>query len=85
MVNRRSRTGFIVLLNNAPIYWFLKKQSGVETSSFGSEFIAMKTACEHVRGQRYKLRMMGITDTHPNFIYGDNNQFYGMFLFQTRC
>ena len=24
-VNRRSHTGFIVLLNNAPIYWFSKK------------------------------------------------------------
>ena len=70
-VNRRSRTGFIVLLNNAPIYWFSKKQGGVETSSFGSEFIAMKAACEYVRGLRYKLRMMGITVTQPtNFSFG---------------
>jgi len=71
-VNRRSRTGFIVMLNNAPVYWFSKKQGGVETSSFGSEFIAMKTACEYVRGLRYKLRMMGIRVTNPSFIYGDN-------------
>ena len=49
-VTRRSRTGFIVYLNNAPIYWFSKQQTLCETSTYGSEFIAMKQACEYVRG-----------------------------------
>ena len=49
-ITRRSRTGFIVFLNNAPIFWSSKKQGSIETSSFGSEFIAMKTCCEYVRG-----------------------------------
>ena len=39
---RQSRTGFIVLLNIAPIFWFFKKQGYCETSTFGSEFVAMK-------------------------------------------
>ena len=69
---RRSRTGFIVFLNNAPVYWTSKKQTGVETSSFGSEFIAMKQACEYVRGLRYKLRMMGINLPAPAYIFADN-------------
>ena len=30
-VTRRSRTGFIVYLNNAPIYWYSKRQAGIET------------------------------------------------------
>ena len=30
----RSRTGFIVMLNNFPIYWHSKKQTTVETSTF---------------------------------------------------
>ena len=47
-VTRRSHTGFIVYLNNAPIFWFSKKQGGIETSSFGSEFIAIKQCCEFV-------------------------------------
>ena len=72
-VNRRSRTGFIVFLNSSPIYWYSKKQGGAETSTFGSEFIAMKTACEYVRGLRYSLRMMGIPVNNPAFIYGDNS------------
>ena len=72
VVTRRSRTGFLVYLNNAPIYWSSKKQNSVETSSFGSEFMAMKHCTEYVRGLRYKLRMMGIPCELPTFIYGDN-------------
>jgi hypothetical protein len=72
LLTRRSRTGFIVLLNGAPIYWSSKKQSSCETSTFGSEFVAMKKATEYVRGLRYKLRMMGITVDEPAFVFGDN-------------
>ena len=71
-VTRRSRTGFAVFLNCAPIYWYSKRQTGIETSSFGSEFVALKQACEYVRGLRYKLRMMGISVPEPTFIFGDN-------------
>jgi len=69
---RRSRTGYMVFLNNAPIYWTSKKQGSIMTSSFGSEFIAMKECCEYLRGLRYKLRMMGIPCDFPSYVYGDN-------------
>jgi hypothetical protein len=71
-VTRRSRTGFIVYLNGAPIYWKSAKQTSVETSTFGSEFVAMKQCCEYLRGLRYKLRMMGIPINGPAYIFGDN-------------
>ena len=71
-VTRRSRTGFIVYLNCAPIYWASKKQTSVESSSFGSEFTAMKQCCEYLQGLRYKLRMMGIPVNGPAYIFGDN-------------
>ena len=71
-VTRRSRTGFLVYCNSAPIYWMSKKQTSIESSSFGSEFIAMKQCCEYIRGLRYKLRMMGIPVIGPALIYGDN-------------
>ena len=45
IITRQSWTGFLIFLNNAPIYWFSKKQGSCETSSFGSEFIAMKSCC----------------------------------------
>ena len=71
-VIRRSRTGFVIYLNQAPVYWFSKRQNGVECSTFGIEFIAMKQFCEYVRGLRYKLRMMGIPVISCSFLYGDN-------------
>lgn len=49
-----------------------KKQTSVETSSFGSEFIAMKQCTEYIRGLRYKLRMMSIPCEGSAFVYGDN-------------
>ena len=71
-LTRRSRTGFIVYLNKAPIYWMSKKQTSCETSTFGSEFCAMKQGTEYARGLRYKLRMLGIPCSEPTFVYGDN-------------
>ena len=47
-VTRRSRTGYVVFLQNSPITWFSTKQSSVETSTFGCEFMAMKTATEYI-------------------------------------
>eukprot|EP00957_Ditylum_brightwellii_P057262 4339483-Ditylum_brightwellii.AAC.1 len=41
-VTRRSKTRFLVYCNSVPVYWMSKKQTSVESSSFGSEFIAMK-------------------------------------------
>ena len=71
-VTRRSRTGIIIFLNSAPIFWSSKKQNSIETSTFGSEFTAMKAAVEVSEGLRYKLRMMGIPIDGPTRIKGDN-------------
>ena len=48
------------------------KQATVESSVFGSEFVAMKHLVEDLRGLRYKLRMMGVPLEGPTFVYGDN-------------
>ena len=71
-VSRRSRIGFLIYLNCALVYWWSKKQTSVESSSFGSEFEAMKQCREYIRGLKYKLRMMGIPVDGPTCIYGDN-------------
>ncbi len=69
---RRSRTGFFIFINHACIDWVSKRQSTIETSVFGAEFIAMKHGIEKLRGLRYKLRMMGVPVDRHSFIYGDN-------------
>ena len=48
-LNRRSRSEFIKMINGAPLYWFSKKQSSMETSSFDSEFVAMRQCCEYIK------------------------------------
>ena len=50
MVTRRSLTGFLVYLNCSLIFWFSKKQSSCESSTFVSEFTAMKQCCEYIKG-----------------------------------
>jgi hypothetical protein len=49
---RRSRTGFVIYLNMAPIVWFSKRQHTVESSVFGAECVAMKYGIETTRGLR---------------------------------
>ena len=43
---RRAMTGILIFCNRSPIIWHAKRQNGVETSTFGSEFTAMKNAVE---------------------------------------
>lgn len=50
LVTRRSQTGVLIFLNRAPILWFSKRQNTVETSTFGSEFVAMRIATELLQG-----------------------------------
>jgi len=69
---RRSHSGVLIFLNRAPIIWYSKRQNTVETSTFGSEFIAMRQAVELIEGLRYKLRMMGIEVEGATRIFCDN-------------
>ena len=71
-VTRRSHTGIIIYCNMAPVLWFSKKQNTVETSTFGSEFIALKIATELIEGLRYKLRMFGVPISGPARVFCDN-------------
>jgi hypothetical protein len=71
-LTRRSRTGYFIFLNMAPIAWLSKKQATIETSIFGAEFVAMKVGVEHVRSLRYKLRMMGVPIDSIVHVHGDN-------------
>jgi hypothetical protein len=71
-VTRRSHTGIIIYLNCAPVVWYSKAQSTVESSTFGSEFVAMRICVEMLEGIRYKLRMFGIPLDGSANIFCDN-------------
>ena len=49
-VNRRSQSGIFIFLNMALIKWESEEKNTVETSTFGSEYIALMLAIEKVIG-----------------------------------
>jgi hypothetical protein len=69
---RKSQTGIIIFINKAPISWYSKRQNTVESSTFGSEFVAMKTAVEQLQALRLKLRWMGIPLQGPANVFCNN-------------
>lgn len=44
----QSHTGVLIYINCAPIVWYSKCQNTVDSSTFGSEYIALKTAVDLV-------------------------------------
>jgi len=72
LVTRRSQPGILIFVIKSPIVWYSKRQNTVETSTFGSEFVAMRQATELIEALRYKLRVFGIPIDGPTKLYGDN-------------
>ena len=69
---RRSITGLIIFVGRTPVLYFSKRQGAIETSTYGAEFIAMKTAVEEVVSVRYMLRCLGVKVSKPTPVLGDN-------------
>jgi hypothetical protein len=72
-VTRRSHTGIIIFVNHAPIIWYSKQQNTVETSTFGSEFVAARIAVELIESLCYKLWLLGVPIDGPANMYCDND------------
>jgi hypothetical protein len=75
-VTLRSQTGILIYIQKSAIIWYSKRQNTVKSSTFGSEFIAMKTAVEQVEALRYELHMMGVPIDGPASIYCDNQSVF---------
>ena len=69
-VSHRSRSSFLKYMSTTHMQWFSKKQSTVETSVFGAEFIAIKQSIDALRGLSFKLRMMGFPTSGPSYLCG---------------
>ena len=84
-LTRRSQTGILLYLNSAPIIWYSKRQNTVESSTFGSEFVALRVASELVISLRYKLRMFGIPVLGEASVFCDNEAVYKNTTFAESC
>jgi hypothetical protein len=71
-VTRRSITGLLILVGRTPVFFMSKRQGAIETSTYGAEFCAMRTAVEEVISVRYMLRCLGVKVEHASLICGDN-------------
>ena len=48
-----------------------KKQATVEMATYGSEFVAAKTATEQIMDIRYTLRYLGVLIKSKSYMFGD--------------
>ena len=71
-LTRRSITGLIIIVGRTSVFYMAKRQGAIETSTYGAEFMAMKTAVEEVTAVCYMLRCLGVHVTKPSHILGDN-------------
>ena len=71
-VTRRSHSGYIIFVNRAPVMWYSKRQNTVESSTFSSEFIALKVCMEAIQALRFKLRMFGVPVDESTRVFCDN-------------
>jgi Reverse transcriptase (RNA-dependent DNA polymerase) len=72
VITRRSHTGIIIFVQNAPIITYSKRQNTVEAATFGSEFVALRVCKELIVALRYKLRMFGVPIEGPANVFCDN-------------
>ena len=72
LLTGRSVTGILTFINKTPIDWFSKKQATVETATYGSEFVAARTAVEKLIELRLVLRYLGVPIRDTDYMFGDN-------------
>jgi hypothetical protein len=72
MITGRSVTAVLHFVNQTPVDWFSKKQPTVETATYGSEFVAVKTGCQQIVGLRTTLRYLGVKIRGATKLFGDN-------------
>ena len=71
MLTGRSVTGVLHFFNKTPTDWYAKKQGSAETATYGSEFVAARTATEQIIDNRMSLRYLGV-HVKESFMFGDN-------------
>ena len=72
MITGRSVTGILHFINKTPFDWYSKKQGTVETATYGSEFVAARTATEQIIDHRLTLRYLGVNIREKTYMFGDN-------------
>lgn len=70
--NRRSRTGFVVLMCGGAIIWGSRLQMTVALSTVEAEYMALAAACQELLFLRQQLESFGFTFKQPFQMFEDN-------------
>jgi hypothetical protein len=73
MITGRSVTGILQFLNKTPVDWYSKKQATVESATYGSEFVAARTATDKTFDLVYTLKYLGVRVRPRAHMFGDND------------
>jgi hypothetical protein len=73
LITGRSVAGVLHMLNKTPVDWHSKKQSTVETATYGSEFSSARTCVEQILDLRITLRYLGVPLRKLSYMFGDND------------
>ena len=65
-------TAVLHFLNQTPIDAYTKRQCTVETATYGSEFVAARTAVDQIIDIRTTLRYLGVPIRDKSYMFGDN-------------
>ena len=73
LITGRSATGIPHLCNHIPVDWSSKKQPGVETKTYGSEFTTARTYVEQVMNLCLTLcYLVGVPLRTKSYMFRDN-------------
>ena len=65
LANMRPHSRILIYINNTLIKFYIKRQKKIESSSFGSEFVALRISTEVVEALRYKISTFGVNLEDP--------------------
>jgi len=68
----RSVAASMHILNKTPIDYYSKWQTTVETTTYGSEFVAARTATEQIMDLRATVQYLGANVRERAYMSGDN-------------
>ena len=72
LITGKAVSGVLHLINQTPVDWFTKKQATVESATYGSEYVAGRSAVEQIAALRLTLRYLGVPLIGPSYLFGDN-------------
>ena len=72
-VTGKVSTGVLQFVNQTPVDWGAWKQSTVERTTYGAEFVAARIGTDRIIDLQFTLQAMGVPVEEPSWMFGDNH------------